>query len=152
MINKKLIILLLLLLLTIFGCVVAFRMIGSQDDEDNTNTDTIQVETARLNTIIPELPSISQEDINTMIMGVIRMNVPEPKSSYNAVYRDSSFERSQSATGAPIVTFLVDVPDLQRTFRIEIEGNDETKSKTIYALCPLPGQSAYGEKACNDTP
>ncbi|HEY1064376.1 MAG TPA: hypothetical protein VGE30_03745 [Candidatus Saccharimonadales bacterium] len=149
--RRSLIIVVLLLLVATTGGLVFFR---SQSKETNTprTVETLEVETGGLAPVIPQLPSISEDDINTALMGIIRMNFANPADTYDATYRKNSLERSQASTGAPIVSFLVDVPDLQRTYRIEIEGNDETPSKTIYALCPLPEQSAYGEKACNDTP
>lgn len=139
-------------LLTIVGVYILLNREPNESDQDDQEYTITEVNTSGLDPILSKIPGINLEAINTSIMGVIVKNVALPAETYDATYRQGSFSQSKFPDGKPLSTFLVDIPEIQRTFLIEVEGNPQTESMTIYTLCPQPGQSAYGDKECIDTP
>lgn len=151
--KRKVLIVFILVVIFILLIAGVFALISKNKSDDAAEEYvTTNVETSGLDAALEKIPGVEQETVNTSIMGIIRKNIASPKESYAANYRQNSFTQSQTASGIPLSTFLVDIPEIERTFLVKVEGSQQTASMTIYTLCPLPGQSIYGEKSCNDTP
>lgn len=151
--RRKPLIIGMIVLVLLFTIVLAF-VFQNKNPSDKTESEytATKVKTIGLDPLLAKIPGISLEVINTSILGAIRKNIEAPKSAYDANYREGSFQQVQTPTKETIYSFLVDIPEVQRSFLIQVQKSPGAESLTIYTLCPLPGQSAYGEKDCNVTP
>jgi hypothetical protein len=105
-----------------------------------------------VNSIASELEPTDVQDSQKAIEGIVRQNVPNVDKTYKANYRQGSLRVTVTAQGVPLKRFLVDIPELERTFAIEIEGGFSSDYKTMYALCPTPSELVYKPQSCVDTP
>lgn len=150
--KRKPLIIVVISVILIVGVIIVLAQRNNSQNAIKTENTTTEVQTTGLDPLLSKIPGVSLDNVNTSIMGAIRKNIASPKESYEAQYRDGTFQQTQTPAGTPLSRFLVDIPEIQRTFLVEVEGSQQTASMTIYTVCPQPGQSAYGEKECNVTP
>lgn len=150
--RKPLIIVVISVIIIVLGIVVVVAQRNNSQDSNESDYTTTEIQTTGLDPLLSKIPGVSLDNVNTSIMGAVRKNIESPKESYEAQYRNGTFQQTQTPAGTPLSRFLVDIPEIQRTFQVEVEGSQQTASMTIYTVCPQPGQSAYGEQECNVTP
>lgn len=129
----------------------------SRDDE-NAQTDaqilarenpvyyTVNVTNASDYSII--FPADTSYALWTSMWRTVNKNVDEDQDYYFGNIRGGSLQQSTTSIGAPRVEVLVDLPDIQRTFKITIEGNEESGYQTVYITCPSPAELVYPPTPC----
>ncbi len=87
--------------------------------------------------------------VGQSVYGFLYAQLSDAKPSYQANVRDGSYKLTSdgSVTNGQ---FLVDVPDLQRTLRVEIEANDSVGSTSIYVFCPSESELVYKPISCQE--
>lgn len=76
------------------------------------------------------------------------MNEGKQADYYRANIRQDSFKTHTTSGGTPVTEFLVDISDVERTFKVSIEGDNNTDYRTVYITCPLVSELVYGAKPC----
>lgn len=137
--------------------VLVVLIVYRQQSDNSSNQDEAPIMETKvgvggLDKVLPQVSPISESAIQAALKGVIRMNVDNPKENYSADFREGSFTASVKPSGAPLKRFIVDIPELERSFVIEVTGSDQYGSTTLYALCPQQSEVVYKPQSCKDTP
>lgn len=153
--NKKRIVVLvggMILIAVLLALFVSRQESNNSSNQDEAPIMETKVGVGGLDKVLPQVAPISETAIQAALKGIIRMNVENPKENYQADFREGSFTTSAKPSGAPLKRFLVDIPELERSFVIEITGSEQYGSTTLYALCPQQSEIVYKPQACKDTP
>jgi hypothetical protein len=94
----------------------------------------------------PSDDKVTQSAIENMI----KLNDPDSNDAFTAVVREGSIVRTMTTYGAPKIRYLVDVPELQRTFAVEREGDSNSEFSSLYVRCPQPVDLKYTPKECRE--
>lgn len=78
--------------------------------------------------------------------------VSNPKPYYNAIIRSGSYKKTYSQTddNTPVIDFLVDIPDIKRTYKVDYSGGKYSAEHILYILCPDTDEMIYPTFACQD--
>jgi hypothetical protein len=80
----------------------------------------------------------------------IANSISKPNSQYDGIIREGSIKSSTTASGTPRVEFLVDIATLKRTYRVSINGTEDSEYQAIYVLCPTTAELIYPAFKCSD--
>jgi hypothetical protein len=141
--------LVILIVLAIFGFGAALLMTsGDSSDDDsalqNTETTVELSGTSNATQLDPSDNAAAQDAIKDMVI----VNEPNNTTSYVAVVRKDSISNSTTSYGAPKLRYIVDLPELQRTFVVEREGDASSDFASLYVLCPGVNELRYPAKSC----
>ena len=78
----------------------------------------------------------------------VNKNVGQQEDYYSGNIRDGSVKKYNAADGVPIVEMLVDLPEVQRTFKLTIEGDENTGYQAAFVTCPSPTELVYPPTTC----
>ena len=104
-----------------------------------------------------DLPAKAVNDIEATTYERIKESTAQPSQYYKATIRKGSYQKTYSTSEGtyppsqiPTVSFLVDIPGAQRTYRVRFSGGDGYAYNIVYVLCPTTGENAYQPFTCTD--
>lgn len=142
----------LVLLAAVIVIIVSHQQSDNDSGQNEAPISETRVGVGGLDKVLPQISPISESSVQAALKGIIRMNIDKPKENYAADFREGSFTTSIKPSGAPLKRFVVDIPELERSFVIEITGSEQYGSTTLYALCPTQKDLVYKPQVCKDTP
>lgn len=152
--QKKIAIFIVTAGLFLLGAIIALVVARQGDDKRAGELPAFEtkVGVSGIEKVLPKIGTVDEAAVQASLKGIIRQNVENPKESYTTNVREGSFTSTIKPSGAPLKRFVVDIPELERSFVIEVTGSDQYGSTTLYALCPTPSDLVYKQQECNDTP
>jgi hypothetical protein len=132
------------LALLAFGFMI---FMTGNNKEPTTNKKEVSVELSGTSDST-ELDPSDNEAARVAITDMIKANEPDSGSAYVVVVRKNSISRSTTSAGLPKLRYLVDIPQLQRTFVVEREGDETSDFASLYVLCPEANDLRYQAKKC----
>lgn len=124
--------------------------IDPEEQPEDMSYTSITTDISGIKEVLPFLGDIKEETIQDSLKGIIRMNVVDPKESYKANYRNASYTSTIVGEGYS-KRFIVDIPELERSFVVQIDNTGPGGSTTLYSLCPQANELLYKQQ-CTDTP
>lgn len=147
---KRLIIIAGLVIVLAIAVFSVTSQVGQQDTENEStqqSSPTVELQgTNNATQLDPTDNEIAQEAIQDMV----KHNEPDSTQQFTAVVRQDSIVRSTTSYGEPKLQYLVDIPELQRTFIVEREGDDSSSFASIYVRCPSDTDLRYPAKTCTE--
>ncbi len=84
-----------------------------------------------------------------MVYGFLIKQIQNPKPYYSGNVREGSFTRS--STGDVITgSFIVDIPEAARSFKVLLESTVNGTYNSIYVVCPAQNELIYKPVACSE--
>ena len=87
--------------------------------------------------------------IGEAVYAAINNQVTNPKKSYSISVRAGTFT-VKTVNGISSGSFLVDIPELKRTYKVAIEYDTVEQFSSVYVLCPTPAELTYPPIACSE--
>lgn len=144
---KRLIAVFIAVLIMGFGATLIMSRSDSSDIKStNQNAETGVELTGASNAtqLDPSDNTAAQDAINDMVIA----NEPGNNTAYVAVVRKDSIVNSSTSYGAPKLRYIVDLPELKRTFVVEREGDADSDFASLYVTCPGAAELRYAAKKC----
>lgn len=151
--KKLLIVVGILVLLGVF-VAIAIRRDNSTNQPTNSiqEPDSNEAWTVTI-TNIDQYKEVSSEQYSSLTKGLytfLKKNVPTAGIAYTGNIREGSYVKSLTPAQDPNIEFLVDIPKVERTYKVTIEGSEESEYQTIYVTCPTASELVYKPSSCND--
>ncbi len=140
-----------ILLILVFGFLLAIYLDKrgdtdtSQDNEGTALNVKIEENQALESSLEPRDITDAQKLIKSRLE---QNNVVRGDLTYK--YREGSLISSTVNRNILKKDFIVDIPEIESSFVIQIEGDSSTEYRTIYVLCPTESQSIYKAQVCSD--
>ena len=147
---------LIAVLLISIGVFFALRADGPSQEAKNAQKDSLRqptyfaVNIKGLPTYTDEIPGIQEYDLWRALWSKVNQNIDQDKDYYFGEIRGGSIQKSISESGVPVVTFMVDIPDEKRSFKITIDGSEEAGYYSTYITCPSDADLIYPKVACKE--
>lgn len=145
--KRKIAIAVITITIIVAGFLFAIRVNQNDSESDTSQQQHSSIDlqgTSDATQLDPTDNEIAKEAIEDMV----RHNEPDNNRVFTAVVRKDSITRSTTSYGAPKLRYIVDIPELQRTFVVEREGDDSSTFASIYVRCPNDSDLRYPAKTC----
>jgi hypothetical protein len=91
----------------------------------------------------------STSDITQGLYGFIKTQTTNPKGSYSGNVRKGSYI-VRTENNITFGSFLIDIPELQRTIKITLESSSIGGYNTVYFVCPNQSELVYKPIVCSE--
>jgi hypothetical protein len=150
--NKKFIIFIVAVILCGIGvAVVLLNRPAATPTSENTTTTTTTTSSAALK--ISNFSTYEDIDVTTKatIVSSIDHYIADTSHTTDPIgtIRDGSYKKTVDGTISTIV-FLVDIPSLKRSYKINFGTDSSTGQQTLYTLCPTSDELVYPSFNCKD--
>jgi hypothetical protein len=151
-------------LILIFGLVIlALLLVGialvltrsKAGDSPDSDTKPAQIEPSyyivNITNLTEHTASFPMEDtysIWSSMWQTVNKNVDNDQDYYYGNIRENSIKESVAASGLPVIEMLIDLPDIQRSFKLTIEGSAESEYQSAFITCPQPTELVYPATNC----
>ena len=145
------IVLLLIFLIVAVGSLVIYKNMNQKNNDSlplKTSTtqavDSLDIKNLYLYT--DDININTQEKIESAVYSTVKESLPGVKKLEGTV-RNDSFISSKMGTGS-LITFLVDIKSVQRSYKISLGTDEDTGENSLYVLCPTEPELIYPAFSC----
>lgn len=94
---------------------------------------------------------VTSADVESQAYKLLAEQIKDPKEYYEGEIRQNSVvSKDTTNQDATTLSFLIDIPELKRTFKVQIEQGENEEYTTLYVVCPEPSEFKYPAVDCKD--
>lgn len=151
--KKTTIVLLVFVTILVVGIFVYFLQSSNESDLEvvkSENTSTTTKTSVRLINYSTYAQQLEKDKVDTFLRSVeAYLSEDKLTKQYSASIRENSLKENNNQ---PIysVEFIVDIPEIKRSYKSSISSDSSTGQNTIYTLCLDKSEMIYPDFNCKD--